>query len=517
MIKNSLDNTKIAKNTLFLYLRMGIMMITSLFTSRIVLDVLGVEDFGIYNLIGGIVVLFSFLNASLLTGIQRFLNYHLGRNESLMAQRVFSMSLNIYFILGIVILILAETIGLWFLETQLSIPDERMQAAHYVFQFVVLTFLIGMIRIPYNASIIAYERMNFYAYISMAEVILKLGVVYLLYITTFDKLIFYAFLYTLIPILITIIYYVYSKRNIEIARYTKFWDKGIFKSLFNFSGWSLFGSFANLSVQQGINFLINIFYGVSVNAAAGIANQVVGTVYQFVSNFQTAFNPQIVKTYAAEQYEQFQSLICRASKFSYFLILFIVLPLLLVMDSALSIWLVDVPEYTSIFCRLILLFFVIDAINAPLWMSVQATGNIRNYQVLMSVLILLNLPFSYSLLKLGYPVYCVWIVRIIFNIVTFIARCWYMRAKMSFPLRRFINGVMYPIIIVTLVAVPMPILTYYTISGTYINLSITVLVSFISVAIATYSLGLTQNEREFAKSALRNKFNSLNGQSRYKE
>lgn len=517
MNNNSFDNKKIAKNTLFLYLRMGIMMITSLFTSRIVLDVLGVEDFGIYNLIGGIVVLFSFLNTSLLTGIQRFLNYHLGQNDFLMAQKVFCMSLNIYVILGIIILILAETIGLWFLETQLSIPRERMQTAHYVYQFVVLTFLVGMIRIPYNASIIAYERMNYYAYVSIAEVTLKLAVVYLLYITTFDKLIFYAFLYTLIPILITIIYYVYCKKNIEITRYMRFWDKGIFKSLFNFSGWSLFGSFANLSVQQGLNFLINIFYGVVVNAAAGIANQIVGTVYQFVSNFQTAFNPQIVKTYAAKQYENFHLLICRASKFSYFLILLIVLPLLLVMDSVLSIWLVEVPEYTSIFCRLILLFFVIDAINAPLWMSVQATGNIRNYQVLMSILILLNLPFSYILLKSGYPVYCVWIVRIIFNVVTFIARCWYMKSKMNFPMRSFINGVMCPIILVTLAAVPLPIFTYYTISGTYTNLIITVLVSLVSIVIAVYSLGLTHNERVFAITTFRNRFSLLDRFYKHKE
>ncbi len=517
MDKNVLNNKRIAKNTLFLYLRMGIMMVTSLFTSRIVLDALGVEDFGIYNLIGGIVVLFSFLNASLLTGTQRFLNYYLGQNDFQMAQRVFCMSLNIYFILGIVILILAETLGFWFLETQLNIPQERMQAAYYVYQFVVLTFLIGVMRIPYNAAIIAYERMEFYAYISMIEVILKLVLVYLLYITTFDKLIFYAFLYTLIPILITVNYYSYCKKNIEITHYIKFWDKDIFKSLFNFSGWSLFGSFANLSVQQGLNFLINIFYGVVVNAAAGIANQVVGTVYQFVSNFQTAFNPQIVKTYAAEQYENFQSLICRASKFSYYLILFIVLPLMCVMDSALSVWLVEVPKYTAIFCRLILLFFVIDAINAPLWMSIQATGNIRNYQILMSVIILLNLPISYIVLKLGYPVYTVWIVRIIVNIMTFIARCWYMKYKMNFPIRKFIYGVMRPIIFVTLAAVPLPIFIYYTVSDTYANLILTVLVSIVSVSIASYTLGLTHNEREFAMATLRTHINIFNRFHKNKE
>lgn len=514
---NSVDNKRIAKNTLFLYVRMGIMMVTSLFTSRIVLHVLGVEDFGIYNLIGGIVVLFSFLNASLLTGVQRFLNYYLGKDDVVMAQRVFCTSINIYLILAFVILILAETLGLWFMETQLSIPIERMQAARYVYQFIVITFLIGMMRIPYNASIIAYEKMGFYAYVSMIEVVLKLAVVYLLYIISFDKLVSYAFLYTLIPLLVTIVYYIYCKKNIEITRYARFWDKDIFRKLFNFSGWSLFGSFANLSVQQGLNFLINIFYGVAVNAASGIANQVVGVVYQFVSNFQTAFNPQIVKTYAAEQYENFHMLICRTSKFSYFLILFIVLPLLLVMDGALSLWLIDVPEYTAVFCRLILLFFAIDAINAPLWMSVQATGDIRNYQILMSVLILLNLPFSYVLLKCGYPVYSVWIVRIAFNLVTFIARGCYMRVKMNFPIKQFINKVMCPATLVTIAAAPLPLLTYCVINSFFANLIMTVFVSLMSVAIAVYTLGLTNNERKFVLSTLQNRFTLLNKITKRKE
>lgn len=481
------------------------MMVTSLFTSRIVLDVLGVTDFGIYNLIGGIVVLFSFLNGALLTGTQRFLNYHLGRKDLASAQKVFCMSLNVYLILGIIILILCETIGLWFLRTQLKIPIERMQAAHYVYQFVVLTFLVGMIRIPYNASIVAYEKMNFYAYVSMAEVALKLMVVYLLYITPYDKLVFYALLYTLIPIVVTGIYYYYCKKAFAITHYHRFWDKKTFRNLFNFSGWSLFGSLANLSVQQGLNFLINIFNGVAVNAAAGIANQVVGAVYQFVSNFQIAFNPQIVKTYAAGQIENFQTLICRTAKFSYLLMLFIILPLYLVMDTALAIWLVKVPEHTAIFCRLILLFFVIDAINAPLWMSVQATGDIKNYQIAMSALILLNLPISYLLLKWGAPVYSVWITRIAVNILTFVVRLGYMKVKMNFPIRRFFSTVICPAFIVSIIAIPLPILSYYFVHGVYANLIITILTSIIAVALSSYCIGLTRNERSFVLNAIRAK------------
>lgn len=506
MVANSIvDNKKIAQNTLFLYLRMGIMMLTSLFTARIVLNILGATDFGIYNVIGGIVVLFSFLNGALSTATQRYLNYYLGRNELEHTRNIFCMSVNIYLILSLVLFVLAETIGLYFLETQLNIPSDRIQAAHYVYQFVILTFLVDLIRIPYNASIIAYEKMGFYAYVSLSEVILKLIVVYLLYIIPYDKLVVYSFLYTVIPILITIIYIRYCNKKFAITRYSWFWNKQVFKDLCGFSGWSLFGSFANLSAQQGLNFLINIFYGVTVNAAVGIANQVVGTVYQFVSNFQTAFNPQIVKTYASGQFNNFNILICQTSKFSYYLILLFVLPLFLVMDEVLAIWLVDVPEYTAIFCRLILLFFVIDAINAPLWISVQATGKIRGYQMLMAFLILLNLPLAYWALKEGFPVYCVWIVRIGINLITFIARCGYMKLRMNFPLLKFMKETLFPIVLVTLLAMPLPVFCSIIIDGFYLNLIGTIVISFISVIIAIYTWGLKEKEKLFIIDMIRDK------------
>lgn len=496
------NNKRIAKNTLFLYLRMFVIMLTALFTSRIVLDVLGAADYGLNNVIGGVVVLFSFLNAALLSATQRYINFYLGKQDYKQTNIVFCMSMNTYLLLSILVVILGETIGMWFVNTQLNIPQDRVYAAQWVYQFTLLQFVINLLRVPYNASIIAYERMNFYAYISLIEVIIKLLVVYLLYITSYDKLIFYSFLYTIIPLSITVIYKWYCNRNFETTKYRVIWDKVAFKEMFCFSGWSLFGSLANLAAHQGLNILINIFYGVTVNAAAGIANQISTNVYQFISNFQTAFQPQIIKTYAAKELEHFNKLIFQTSKFSYFMVLVLVLPILFTIDGILDIWLKDVPEYTAIFCRLILVYFSIEAITAPLWMSVQATGKIRNYQILMASLIFLNFPIAYIVLKLGLPVYSIWIVRIMVNVVVMIARCTYMKKKLNFPLLPYIKAVIMPIVSVTLVALPIPILLYYTIHGFWQNMIIVGIITFALTVVDVYFVGMNTHEKLIARNMI---------------
>ena len=496
------NNKRIAKNTLFLYLRMFVMMLTALFTSRIVLDVLGAADYGLNNIIGGVVVLFSFLNSALLSATQRFLNFHLGRQDYKQTNVVFCMSMNTYILLSIVVVVLGETIGLWFVNTQLNIPSERMYAAQWVYQFTLIQFVINLLRVPYNASIIAYERMNFYAYISLVEVIAKLLVVYLLYITTFDKLIFYSFLYTIVPLIVAFIYRTYCNRNFDTTKYKRIWDKVAFKEMFSFSGWSLFGSLANLAAQQGLNILINIFYGVTVNAAAGIANQVSTNVYGFISNFQTAFQPQIVKTYAAKEIERFQKLIFQTSKFSYFMVLVLVLPILFTIDGILEIWLKEVPEYTAIFCRLILVFLSIEAITAPLWMSVQATGKIRSYQILMACLIFMNFPMAYLVLKLGFPVYTVWIVRIIINLITMVARCIYMKQRLQFPISQYIRNVIIPILIVTIASLPVPLILYNQIDNFWLNMFVVGFATFFVAILAVYFIGMNTHEKELVRNML---------------
>lgn len=500
--QTSENNKRIAKNTLFLYLRMFVMMLTALFTSRIVLDVLGASDYGLNNIIGGVVVLFSFLNSALLSATQRFLNFHLGRQDYKQTNVVFCMSMNTYILLSIVVVVLGETIGLWFVNTQLNIPSERMYAAQWVYQFTLIQFVINLLRVPYNASIIAYERMNFYAYISLVEVIAKLLVVYLLYITTFDKLIFYSFLYTIVPLIVAFIYRTYCNRNFDTTKYKRIWDKVAFKEMFSFSGWSLFGSLANLAAQQGLNILINIFYGVTVNAAAGIANQVSTNVYGFISNFQTAFQPQIVKTYAAKEIERFQKLIFQTSKFSYFMVLVLVLPILFTIDGILEIWLKEVPEYTAIFCRLILVFLSIEAITAPLWMSVQATGKIRSYQILMACLIFMNFPMAYLVLKLGFPVYTVWIVRIIINLITMVARCIYMKKRLNFPISQYIRNVIIPILIVTITSLPVPLILYNQIDNFWLNMFVVGFATFFVAILAVYFIGMNTHEKELVRNML---------------
>lgn len=506
---DSNSTKRIAKNTLFLYMRMFVMMLTALFTSRIVLDVLGAADYGLNNVISGVVVLFSFLNSAMLSATQRFLNYHLGQKNFEQINVVFCMSMNIYILLSALVFVLGETIGLWFVNTQLNIPSERMYAAHWVYQFTLIQFVIGLLRVPYNASIIAYERMNFFAYVSFVEVIVKLLVVYLLYLTTYDKLIIYSFLYTIIPLVINFVYKCYCNNKIVTTRYRIIWDKKVFKEMFSFSGWSLFGSLANIAAQQGLSILINIFYGVTVNAAVGIANQVSSNVYGFISNFQTAFQPQIVKTYAAKEIKRFNKLIFQTSKFSYFMVIVLVMPILFTIDSILEIWLTHVPEFTAIFCRLILVFLSIEAVTAPLWMAVQAMGKIRNYQILMASIIFLNFPISYIVLKADLPVYAVWIVRIIINLVTMVARCIYLKNKLSFPLLPYLRYVIVPVVSVTIVALPIPFVLHYYVNGFWMNLFVVGFVALIVTVLDVYFVGMNAHEKKMIRNVILKKINLL--------
>ena len=490
------NNKRIAKNTLFLYVRMFVIMLASLFTSRIVLDVLGVGDYGLYNIIGGVVILFSFLNNALLSATQRFLNFYLGKEDYKQTNVVFCMSMNTYILFSVFVVIIGETGGLWFVNTQLNIPAERMSAAYWVYQFTLLQFVINLLRVPYSATIVAYENMKFFAYVSLVEVIVKLLVVYLLYVTIYDKLVMYSFLYTIIPLIVAVVYKIYCGRNFETTKYRWIWDKKTFKEMFSFSGWSLFGSFANLSAQQGLNILINMFHGVTVNAAVGVANQVSSNVYQFIANFQTSFQPQIVKTYAAKETERFHKLVFQTSKFSYFLMIVLVMPILFTIDGILAIWLKEVPEYTAIFCQLILVYLLLEAISAPLWMSVQATGTIRNYQILISSSIFLNFPLAYIVLKLGLPVYSVWVVRIVVNVITMTVRCIYMKRKMDFPLLLYVRQVIMPIVLVSVIALPVPISLQLLIQGFWPNLIVVGLSTFFVMILDVYFVGMDKYEKK---------------------
>lgn len=355
--------------------------------------------------------------------------------------------------------------------------------------------MLNLTRIPYNASLIAYEKMDFYAYLSLLDAAMKLGIVYLLYISPIDKLIAYAFLFMLTDLADNIIYRVYCKRKFATASYHRMWDKQLFRQLFSFSGWSLFGSAANVGVQQGLSILVNIFYGVTLNAALGIANQVAGKVIQFFSNFQTAFNPQMVKYYAEGQREELFKLIFRTSRLSYFLMLLISFPLMLKIDVILDLWLVEVPLYTGIFCQLILVFYLIEALAGPLWMSIQATGDIKRYQIWISVLIFSNLPLIYICLKAGLPVWTVWGVRIAVDVVAFVVRCFFVKGMIHLPMGRYVSEVLVPVFISTALILPIPLIFEQAVGNKIVNFFGSIVLALVCTVLGTFFIGLKKNER----------------------
>jgi len=473
-------------------------MTVSLYTSRIVLNTLGVSDFGIYNIVGGVVVLFSFLNNAMSSATQRFLNFEIGKNDFVQLRKIFCISMNVHVSIAFIVFILAETIGLWFLNTQLNLPLDRMNAANWVYQFTILTFIISILQVPYNATIIAHERMSFYAYVSIVEVSLKLSAVFLLQYLGYDKLKLYAVLICAVALIIITIYKLYCNKKFESSRYIFIWDASLYKQLLSFSGWSLFGSVANVGKTQVINILINIFCGVLVNAAMGITNQVSATLNGFVSNFQLAFNPQIVKSYAANDKEYLMSLIFKTSKYSYFLLFILSLPILLNTEYILKLWLKIVPEYTVQFCQLTIIYLLIESISGPLWMSVQATGKIKSYQIVISSLLLLNVPFSYILLKLNFIPYSVVLVSIGIGILALLIRIIFLRSLINLPIIQFLREVILIIFIVTILSIPLPFIESFYLDG-FRRLIITSTTAIISLVLILYFIGLDINEKKYVK------------------
>lgn len=387
------ENTRrIAKNTAMLYIRMLLIMAVTLYTSRLVLNVLGVEDFGIYNVVGGVVMMFAFLNGAMAQSTQRFLSFEIGRNNKEQLKKVFSLSVTIHIGIAILILVLAETLGLWFLNTKMNIPADRMEAARWIYQFAIFSFMVSVVQVPYNAAIIAHERMQVYAYISIAEAALKLFVAFALTWTAFDKLKVYAVLVFGVNVMIAFLYRLYCKWKIKECRYRFIWDKKLYTTLTGFAGWNLFGTFAWLMKSQGLNVILNIFFGPLLNAAYGIANQVNTAVNSFVQNFSMALNPQIVKSYAAGDLSYTVTLLFRGARFSYYLFLFFAVPLLIETEVILKLWLKNVPEYAVIFTRLVIINSMFESFTYTMGTAIQATGKNKLYQFIVGGTILLNLP-----------------------------------------------------------------------------------------------------------------------------
>jgi len=470
-------------------------MLISLYTIRIVLEILGAEDYGIFNVVGGIVLLFTFLNTAMVRTTQRFMNFALGQNDMERVRNVYSISIVVHALIAVIVVFFAQTVGVWFFQTWLSIPTERQSAAFVVYQFSVVTTVIGILQVPYRATIIAYERMSFFAILSIVEAALRLGVVFLLPLILFDKLMVYAFLVCITWIVVFLIHKVYCNRTFETARFRYFMDRSLLRQLLVFSGWSAFGGAVNISRDQGCNILINIFHGVTVNAAMGIATQVNMAVYHFVSNFQTAFNPQIVKSYSVKDYDYFMLLIFRASKISFCLLFFFVLPLYLNAEFVLRIWLSDVPEYTVILTQLFLLYSLAQAIMGPLWMSIRAIGDIKKYHLVLSCFVFANLPLSFIFLWLGFSPAWILIVRVILNILILFWHIYFLSKKISFPINGFLNEVILPICIIAGLSVFATIFVYNLFIDDINKLILSCIVSSVSIGSLMYLIGLKKHEK----------------------
>lgn len=446
------NNKRIAKNTLYLYLRTFITMAVSIFTSRVILEALGINDFGIYNIVGGFVAMFSMLTNTLSSASQRFLSFEMGKKENNL-EKVFSTTMSIHIILALSVFVIFESIGIWFLNNYMNIESQRLNAANWVFQCSVLTFCVNLLSIPYNASIIAHEKMSIFAYISIYEAFAKLGIVYLLYFFGGDKLIVYAILMLLTAISLRFIYGIYCTRNFAECQFKFSYDKELYKKIFGFCGWNFFGTTAGILNTQGINILINLFFGVTLNAARGIAEQVNSAVNRFVNDFQQALNPQITKSYAHGDYQTTCRLICRGAKYASLMFWFLSLPFILQTEFILEIWLVKVPDYAPVFVRLALVYTLCQSLAVTIFYGILATGKIKKYHLIVSGINMMAFPATYILFKLGFPAEYGYITAIFFTFFVLFIRIHLLGEKLEgFTINYYIKQTLIRVIIVVIIS-----------------------------------------------------------------
>lgn len=484
---------------------MLLIMALTLYTSRIVLNTLGFEDFGIYNVVAGFVSMFAFLNNAMASATQRFLSFEIGNKDFIQLRNVFSMSVNIHFIIAFVILLLSETIGLWFVNTQLNIPPERMVAVQWVYQFSILTLMVNIVSVPYNAIIIAHERMNVFAVVSIVEVSLHLLIVFMLQWFGFDKLKLYAVLMFSVSLIIRLIYGIYCKNKFKESKFRLFWNQPMFKTLMSFAGWNLWGNVASVIMGQGINILLNIFFGPVVNAARGISYQVKGAMSQFVGNFQIAMNPQIIKSYASGNTKYMNLLIFKGAKFSFFLLFALSFPVLIETQFILEIWLKSVPEYTKIFTQLVIIIILIDSMSGTLRTAAQATGRIKLYQGVVGGLLILNLPFSYAMLKLGYTPEITFYVGILISIIALICRLIILKKLIELEITKFFIEVIIKGFLVVIVSCILFFGIIHFTKQILTNEYLTIILAIIICISSIYFVGLDKIEKKYIILMIREK------------
>lgn len=501
-MEGQVNNKLIAKNTIVLYLRMLFTLAVSLFTARELLRILGVEDFGLYNVVGGVVLMFGFLNSAMVASSQRFISFSLGEGDEIKQKKVFSTSILIHFTIALVILLLAETAGLWFLNNRMTIPDGRYDAVNWVYQAAIASFACQIIQVPFSASVIAHEKMTFYALISIVDACAKLGIVYVLAIFEVDKLRLYALLLLGISITNLILYIIFCRVRFCECRFSFHVDRSFYKEMLSFAGWSFIGNFGFTAKDYGVNIILNVFCGPMVNAARGIAYQVMNAVHGFVGNFQTAMNPQITKRYAIRDVESMVSLVKSGSRYSFYLLAIIIVPLFIRAEYVLHLWLDEVPDMTLQFLRLTLIMSLMNSMHGPLVTAMQATGKIKVFQITIASIMLMDLPMAYILLKLGFTPYSVMYVAIVTAFVGLIVRAVLLDRLIKIDLKDFIlNVILRNLCLSALLFVPAALLSIF-IPQTFWGLILFCSMSAIWSLLVIYS-NLKNSERYFVKTKAR--------------
>ena len=506
MSENS-SNKRIVKNTIFLYVRMMVVMIVALFTSRIILNTLGAIDYGIYNVVGGIVTIVAFLNSALGGSTSRYLTFALGEGILEKQKKTFGAALNLHICIALLVLIVGETIGLWFFYEKMIIPEDRVSAALWVYQFSIVTTMISFTQVPYNASLIAHEKMSIYAYVGLYEAFSRLAIAYLITISPIDNLVFYGSLLLLNTIAVQMFYRWYAAKNFSECRFSLVKDKALYKQLLSYGGWDLFGNLAVVCQGQGVNLLLNVFFGPVVNAARAIAFQIQGAILQFVSNFMTAVRPQVIKNYAEGNVERMYSLTFYTAKFSYMLMLALVVPICCEIKFILHLWLGDeAPEETALFAVLVLVTYTWRTFHIAALMPFHAIGNIKTGNIIIGSLMIATLPIGYVLFKISLPAYSVFLVIFAVEIVGMFAIYWLIHNYEYFSYLDIFRKILIPSTAVTLLTIALPLYIINFMEEGWLRLILVCVSSEITLVLSAFYIGLNKSERSRIISLAKNKF-----------
>lgn len=497
------QNTTIAKNTLFLSLRMVFVLFVSLYTSRVFLNVLGVEDYGISNVVAGFVSMFSFLNTSLANAIQRFYNAELGKNGSKGITKVYNTSLVIQGIIAFLVVALLESVGLWYLYEKMVIPSDRFEVAFWLYQFSTISAAVVIMQSPFTAAVMAYERMNTYAVISILEVILKLGFALALPYISIDRLLMYGAFYMVLSILTFLSYFIYSKKEFNELHFQRSYKKSMFKDMISFSGWNLCGTFACMIREQGLNMVLNIFFGPIVNAARGVAYQVSGALQGFVSNLSLAAKPQMVQSFATGDSSRTIKLMYTMSKLSFIFLFVLSVPVIFNIDYILHLWLGNVvPDHAANFVILVIITNFMNNLNAPLSNVVYATGNMRNYEVTFSVINLLIIPISFIVLKLGAPAEMAFIVYLVMTVFVQIGCLLVIQTLTKISLSDYFMSLIVPIVIVACITLPLIYIINFYLQQKLIGIVIEYIVITLLSSVLFYYVVLDSTEKKFVNNII---------------